>query len=160
MPKQQFIVTAMREWNNLQNDVRYLPTRTSFKHNFKKNKRHTSNNYFSSLIKLQVLQTRLRTKSSSLNYQLFKKYCIVFMSLKPKRKKNCQFFFGSTQFDTARRKLFCKLNNVDIDLNCLLSDNPNLSDQTNTIFCLHIHLYPRDKTINLKLNILLSYFYI
>ncbi len=71
-----FLPSAVREWNSLSQDTRNSSSFNCFKTKLKSNTDEVPVYYYGGARHLQILHTRLRTKCSALNHDLFrKKYC-------------------------------------------------------------------------------------
>ena len=69
-----FLLSKIRDWNNLTLDVRNSDSLYRFKRNLNNNDRFVPKYFYSGIRKLQILHTRLRTGCSSLNHDLFVKH--------------------------------------------------------------------------------------
>ena len=70
---QSFLPSVVRDWNSLDDEDRTSASVSSFKNRLNRNRMIIPRYYYVGDRKLQVLHTRLRTKCSSLNYDLFLK---------------------------------------------------------------------------------------
>ena len=68
-----FLPSTVREWNNLPLDTRNSESLNSFKRKLNLGVSYAPKYYFTGNRKLQILHTRLRTKCSALNHDLFLK---------------------------------------------------------------------------------------
>ena len=69
-----FLPSVIREWNDLSLDIKVSASVSSFKRRLKERNRIVPKFYYVGNRKLQILHTRLRTKCSSLNHDLFLKH--------------------------------------------------------------------------------------
>ena len=67
---QSFLPSIVRDWNSLEDEDRNSASVNSFKNRLNRNRLIVPKYYYVGDRKLQVLHTRLRTKCSSLNYDL------------------------------------------------------------------------------------------
>ena len=70
---QSFLPSVVRDWNSLDDEDRPSASVSSFKNRLNRHRMTIPKYYYVGDRKLQVLHTRLRTKCSSLNYDLFLK---------------------------------------------------------------------------------------
>ena len=68
-----FLPSVIRDWNSLPNDDKNVETTDSFKKRLSQSRVAVPNYFYTGARKPQMLHTRLRTKCSSLNYDLFLK---------------------------------------------------------------------------------------
>lgn len=66
-----FLPSTVRDWNTLPFDIKNSDTVAAFKSNLNKNNRIVPKHFYFGDRRLQILHTRLRTKCSSLNYDIF-----------------------------------------------------------------------------------------
>lgn len=71
-----FLPSVIRDWNSLPNDDKNVDTTDSFKKRLSQSRVAVPNYFYTGARKPQTLHTRLRTKCSSLNYDLFLKNII------------------------------------------------------------------------------------
>ena len=68
-----FLPSTVREWNNLPSDVTQSESIAAFKHNLNRENLVVPKHFYTGKRHAQILHTRLRTKCSALNYDLFLK---------------------------------------------------------------------------------------
>ena len=90
---QSFLPSVVREWNSLPENQRNVPTISSFKRCLNQNKRTVPSHFYVGHRKLQILHTRLRTKCSSLNYDLFIKNIVDSPLCRCGKVENAEHFF-------------------------------------------------------------------
>ena len=66
-----FLPSTVRDWNSLPSDIENADTAVAFKSSLNKNNRFVPKHFYFGDRQLQILHTRLRTKCSSLNYDIF-----------------------------------------------------------------------------------------
>ena len=66
-----FLPSTVRDWNSLPLDIKNTDTAVAFKSSLNKNNRFVPKHFYFGDRQLQILHTRLRTKCSSLNYDIF-----------------------------------------------------------------------------------------
>ena len=66
-----FLPSTVRDWNSLPPDIKNADTAVAFKSSLNKNNRFVPKHFYFGDRQLQILHTRLRTKCSSLNYDIF-----------------------------------------------------------------------------------------
>ena len=125
---QSILPSVVRDWDSLPDDHRNAITVDSFKCHLKHNKQVIPIHFNIGHKKLQVLHTRLRTKCSALNYDLFiKRYCsLTVMSMRRGRKRRTLLF----EVHFYRNQLAELISTVSqfhrVIIDCLLRGNNNL----------------------------------
>ena len=116
-----FLPSAIREWNNLTDELRNAPTLDNFKSLLNRNNGKVPKYYLTGSRKAQILHTRLRTNCSSLNLHLFQKNisnsaacsCGSIESVK-------HYFFNCPHYHVSRNILLRNIqsicNNVTVDI--------------------------------------------
>ena len=66
-----FLPSTVRDWNSLPSDIKNADTAVAFKSSLNKNNRCVPKHFYFGDRQLQILHTRLRTKCSSLSYDIF-----------------------------------------------------------------------------------------
>ena len=66
-----FLSSTVIDWNSLPSDIKNADTAVAFKSNLNKNNRFVPKHFYFGARQLQILHTRLRTKCTSLNYDIF-----------------------------------------------------------------------------------------
>ena len=88
-----FLPSTIREWNNLPGEQRNSSTIASFKYQLNQPNSFTPKHYYFGERQAQILHTRLQTKCSSLNHDIFLKnltdsplclFFVCFVALHPK----------------------------------------------------------------------------
>ena len=137
-----FLPTVIRDWNNLPTDVRNSQSLLSFKRYLDKDKKYTPKYYYVGARKLQILHTRLRTKSSSLNQHLFlKNLSLSALCHCGEVETTYHYLLECNLHSVCRNSLFTKLRNYHIDVDTLLYGNPSLSDQDNSFIFQNVHTF-------------------
>ena len=137
-----FVPAVIRKWNNLPDDVENSGSLNAFKSKLNRNTVKTPSYYFIGKRLSQVIHTRLRTKSSSLNEHLYAKNIIDSPLCRcGDFESNFLFFFTCSYY--IRTKL---MNNVlgiisPVDLDTLLFGNTSLNDDDNSTIFLCVQQY-------------------
>ena len=104
---ESFLPSSVRAWNSLPSEVRQLESLNSFKHFLNKDKVPVPKYYYTGKRKVQILHTRLRTRCSSLNLDLFiKNVSDSPMCTCGSIEDTQHFFFHCTNFTQQRVELF------------------------------------------------------
>ena len=143
---QSFLPSVVRDWNSLPDDHRNATTIGSFKCQLNHNKKVVPRHFYIGHRKLQVLHTRLRTKCSVLNYDLFIKHIVASQLCRCGEVENAEYYFLKCSFyRNQRAKLirtvsqFCR-----VTINCLLRGNSDLSYQRNVRIFEAVQAYIQD----------------
>ena len=128
-----FLPSTVREWNNLPSDVTQSESIAAFKHNLNRENLVVPKHFYTGKRHAQILHTRLRTKCSALNYDLFLKN----ITDSPLRRcgdieNTYHFFFQCPQYRNSRTELFETVSQYkEISLDLLLFGDISLSYDTN-----------------------------
>ena len=131
-----FLPSTIRDWNNLKQDrlVMLIPS----------NKRERVPKYFyNGSRRGQMLHTRLRTKCSSLNKDLFDKKIVVSPQCQCRRIESTYHYFLECPIYANRRlELFTSLSqHINVTLNLILSGDTLLSNDINSIIFEKVQKY-------------------
>ena len=123
----------MREWNNLPSDVTQSESIAAFKHNLNRENLVVPKHFYTGKRHAQILHTRLRTKCSALNYDLFLKNITDSPLCRCGGIENTyHFFFQCPQYRNSRTELFETVSQYkEISLDLLLFGDISLSYDTN-----------------------------
>lgn len=141
-----FLPSAIREWNNLPSDSRNSDSVQSFKQNLNVAKLLVPKYFYFGERKLQVLHTRLRTKCSSLNHDLFLKRVTDTPLCRCGSVENTQHYFMNCYLYRAQRnELFATISQYcQVSMDTLLYGNNTLSSEINSDLFAAIHKYIHD----------------
>ena len=128
-----FLPSVIRDWNSLSQEVKNSDSVDSFKRLLNMDKSPTPAHYYTGKRRAQVLHTRLRTKCSALNEELFSKGIVDSALCCCGLIENAyHFFFACPNYSHIRTELF---NNVSqfcsLSLNNLLLGDRSQSNETN-----------------------------
>ena len=143
-----FFPSTIKLWNNLPVDIRKSSSITAFKTQFNVNKASAPEYFSYGIRKLNVIHTRLRYMTSTLNYDLYR------INVKTDPVCECggpcensiHYFFECPLYIQQRRQLLSGLKNIvhdriPLDINLLLNGNIDLSiSQNQNVFKL-VHMY-------------------
>lgn len=132
-----FLPTAIRDWNELPEEIRNSTTISTFKRKLNLNIEKPPKYYTAGTRIGQIYHARLRTSCSALNQHLFSKSIINSPSCNCGAIEDTQHFLFSCNLHAAhRRDLFQTISNIQRpSLQLLLYGNPELSNNQNkTIF--------------------------
>ena len=119
-----FLPSSVRAWNSLPSEVRQLESLNTFKHFLNKDKVPVPKYYYtgSTKRKVQILHTRLRTRCSSLNLDLFiKNVSDSPMCTCGSIEDTQHYFFLCTNFAQQRVELINEVSTyINLSLNILL----------------------------------------
>ena len=128
---QSFLPSVVRDWNSLPDDHRNATTIDSFKCHLNHNKKVVPRHFYIGHRKLQVLHTRLRTKCSAPNYDLFIKDIVALPLCRCGEVENAEHYFLKCSFYRNQRaelirtvSQFCR-----VTIDCLLRGNSDLSSK-------------------------------
>lgn len=141
-----FLPSAVREWNNLSLETRNSDSVNSFKRLLNAGASVVPKYYYIGNRKLQILQTRLRTKCSSLNNDLFLKNIAESPLCRCGNVENAEHFFMSCQIYHAQRaELMLTVSQFTfITLQTLLYGNSTLPLHTNSLIFEAVQKYIND----------------
>lgn len=130
-----FLPSVIRDWNSLPMDTRNCGSINGFKSRLTENHTSVPKYYFTGSRRLQILHTRLRTKCSSLNFDLFVKHVTDSPSCRCGDIENTEHFFMYCRFYRDQRaELINTVSEVSpVTLNVLLHGNSMLPVHTNTL---------------------------
>ncbi len=128
-----FLPSTVREWNSLPNDTRNAQSLNCFKTKIKINTGKVPSYYYNGSRYLQVIHTRLRTKCSALNHDLYRKNIVESPNCTCGQVEDANhYFFTCTRYTTNREQL---MNDVQIlcqpTLHILLYGNTELDPTDN-----------------------------
>ena len=117
-----FLPTVVRDWNNLPQQAKQIGSLISFKAFLTKDKIQIPKYYYTGKRKWQVMHTRIRTNSSALNTDLFRKNIVDSASCTCGAIENAyHFFFMCGRYTNQRNELFHDLDFIPhLSLNLLL----------------------------------------
>ena len=140
---ESFLPSSVRAWNSLPSEVRQLESLNSFKHFLNKDKVPVPKYYYTGKRKVQILHTRLRTRCSSLNLDLFiKNVSDSPMCTCGSIEDTQHFFFHCTNFTQQRVELITEVSTyINPSLNILLYGDQTLSFEQNATIFQAVHKY-------------------
>ena len=117
-----FLPTVVRDWNNLPQQAKQIGSLISFKAFLTKDKIQIPKYYYTGKRKWQVMHTRIRTNSSALNTDLFRKNIVDSASCTCGAIEDAyHFFFMCGRYTNQRNELFHDLDFIPhLSLNLLL----------------------------------------
>ena len=138
-----FIPSVVREWNNLPEEAKQIGSLISFKFYLNRDKKKVPKYYGIGKRKLQILHTRLRTKCSSLNNDLFLKNMTESALCACGAIENAHhYFFTCGRYDIQRREMFDCLSEIpNLNLKKLLFGDETMSYQINVKIFLEVQKY-------------------
>ena len=138
-----FIPSVVREWNNLPEEAKQIGSLISFKFYLNRDKKKVPKYYGIGKRKLQILHTRLRTKCSSLNNDLFLKNMTESALCACGSIENAHhYFFTCGRYDIQRREMFDCLSEIpNLNLKKLLFGDEAMSYQINVKIFLEVQKY-------------------
>ena len=138
-----FLPSTIREWNNLPEEQRYSPTIASFKYQLNQPNSFTPKYFYIGERQAQILHTRLRTKCSSLNHDIFLKNLTDSPLCRCGSIENAEHYL--LQCILYRQQRIEMLNSVSqlchVTLDVLLSGDSSLSIDTNSKIFLSVHTF-------------------
>ena len=141
-----FLPSTIREWNNLPEEQRNTPTIASFKYQLNQPNSFTPKYYYFGERQAQILHTRLRTKCSSLNHDIFLKNLTDSPLCRCGSIENAEHYL--LQCILYRQQRIEMLNSVSqlchVTLDVLLSGDSSLSIDTNSNIFLSVHKCIKD----------------
>jgi hypothetical protein len=138
-----FLPSALIQWNSLPLEARNLTSIDTFK-NFLKKDMPKKNQYFHyGKREAQVILSRLRTKCSNLNHDLFSKSIVDSPLCSCGKVENTyHFFFDCPNYDNQRLELFNSLPpNCDLTLHTLLNGDDTIEQTANKSIHDSVHKY-------------------
>lgn len=141
-----FLPSVIREWNSLPLDVRNSTSVSSFKCRLKERNYSVPKYYYTGNRKLQILHARLRTKCSSLNYDLFLKRITESPLCRCGAIENTDHYLMTCQlYRDQRAELINTVSQqTPVTLHILLYGNSMLPLQTNIIIFEAVQKYIND----------------
>ena len=141
-----FLPSSVREWNNLSLDVRNSDSIIIFKRKLNSDIKYISRYFYAGKRSAQVLHTRLHTKCSSLNDDLFQKRINDSPLCCCGNVENTDHLFLRCQFYNAQRaELIHEISQLfQVTLQILLFGNTLLSLHTNTLVFEAVHKFITD----------------
>ena len=141
-----FLPSAIRGWNSLPEELRNSATVTSFKNRLNQHTSITPKYYYTGDRHTQILHTRLRTKCSSLNYDIFIRNLNDSPFCRCGNIENAEHFLLQCRFYRLQRLEM--LNSVSqlchVTLDVLLFGDSSLSLETNNQIFLLVHKFIKD----------------
>ena len=141
-----FLPSAIGGWNSLPEELRNSATVTSFKNRLNQHTSITPKYYYTGDRHTQILHTRLRTKCSSLNYDIFIRNLNDSPFCRCGNIENGEHFLLQCRFYRLRRLEM--LNSVSqlchVTLDVLLFGDSSLSLETNSQIFLLVHKFIKD----------------
>ncbi len=138
-----FLPSTVREWNSLPEATRNAPSLNCFKPKIKTNAGEVPSYYYSGPRHLQVTHTRIRTKCSALNHDLYRKNIVESPSCNCGEVEDAiHYFFSCSQYTQHRTKLiddiqpFCQPT-----LHTILYGNKELDTNSNETIFSAVRLY-------------------
>ncbi len=138
-----FLPATTRDWNSLPDDTKNSLSVNCFKTNTKTNTAEVPTYYYSGLRYIQVTHTRLRTKCSALNHDLFRKNIV--------ESPNCicgqvedanHYFFSCPRYTIQRHQLLHDIQAYcQPTLHTLLYGNAQLDDHVNEAIFESVRIY-------------------
>ena len=141
--QQSFLPLVIREWNLLPLETRESTSIAAFKH-FLNNDCHSLPKYYNvGNRKSQVLHSRIRTKCSSLNADLFTRNLVISpLCMCGEREDSSHFFFYCPLYREIRNDLITAVSSVcAISLDSLLFGNANIPYKDNVVIFKEVHKF-------------------
>ena len=139
-----FLPSTTRDWNSLFTETKQSDSSNSFKHSLNKNK-PSVRSYFHTDSRIgQIFHSRIRTKFSSLNLELFFKNLTESPLCRYGSIQNAQhfFFFHCRYYEVQRGELMIAISPyLNPSLKLLLNGDSNLSPEINNTIILNVHIY-------------------
>ena len=128
-----FLPSAVRDWNELPEHIRNLPSITTFKNELNSDIKKIPKFYFAGKRLGQIYHSRLRTKCSSLNQHLFSKNIVESpLCFCGALEDTNHFLFNCGRFHNLRQELFNKIIQIcQPTLDILLFGSEQLSEIEN-----------------------------
>ena len=141
-----FLPSAIRGWNSLPEELRNSATLTSFKNRLNQHTSITPKYYYTGDRHTQILHTRLRTKCSSLNYDIFIRNLNDSPFCRCGNIENAEHFLLQCRFYRLQRleMLNSVLQLCHVTLDVLLFGDSSLSLETNSQIFLLVHKFIKD----------------
>lgn len=141
-----FLPSVIREWNTLQDDQRNSSSVTSFKFNLNHGNIDVPKYFYVGDRRIQMLHTRLRTKCSSLNYEIYLKNLTESPLCRCGSIENSEhYFFYCHYYRNQRNELLQSLTQIcQVSVDVLLYGDNSLSIDTNTRIFQIVQKYIKD----------------
>lgn len=141
-----FLPSAIREWNNLPLDTRNCDSVNSFKRRLNGGRSAVPKYYYTKNRRLQIIHTRLRTKCSSLNNDLFLKHITDSPLCRCGSIENAEHFLLTCPLYRVQRAELMDIvsNQTYVTLDTLLFGNDTLSVHTNILIFEAVQKYIND----------------
>ena len=136
-----FLPSVIRDWNELSEQTRNLPSIASFKREINSDIKNIPSFYFDGKRLGQIYHARLRTNCSSLNQHLFSKNIIESpLCACGEVEDTKHFLFDCQYFQNLRHELFNKITTIcQPTVNILLFGSEQLSEIENRQIFLAVH---------------------
>ena len=136
-----FLPSVIRDWNELSEQTRNLPSIASFKREINSDIKNIPSFYFDGKRLGQIYHARLRTNCSSLNQHLFSKNIIESpLCACGEVEDTKHFLFDCQYFQNLRHELFNKISTIcQPTVNILLFGSEQLSEIENRQIFLAVH---------------------
>ena len=143
---QSFLPSVARKWNDLSDEAKRSSSVTSFKNSLNRNRTSIPKYFYTGNRKTQILHTRLRTKYSSLNSDLYSKNITESPFCRCGQVENSHPYLLCCPFYTAQRnKLFNAVSEYQtISLNLLLYGDASLPYTKNVLIFEKVQKYISD----------------
>ena len=143
---QSFLPSVVRKWNDLSDEAKRFSSVTSFKNYLNRNRTSIPKFFYTGNRKTQILHTRLRTKCSSLNSDLYYKNITESPFCRCGQVENSHHYLRCCPFYTAQRnELFNAVSEYQtISLNLLLYGDASLPYTTNVLIFEKVQKYISD----------------
>ena len=141
-----FLPSSIRDWNSLPLDTRNSDSLETFKRKLNRGDNFVPKYYYTGNRKLQVLHARIRTKCSSLNYDLFQRNINDSPLCQCGDIENAEHFFLLCPFYNNQRTDFINSGSVysNVSLQIILYGNNMLSYHANIAIFEAVHKYIYD----------------
>ena len=143
---QSFLPSVVRKWNDLSDEAKRSSSVASFKNYLNRNRPSIPKYFYTGNRKTQILHTRLRTKCSSLNSDLYSKNITESPFCRCGQVENSHHYLLCYPFYTAQRnELFNAVSEYQtISLNHLLYGDAFLPYTTNVLIFEKVQKYISD----------------
>ena len=138
-----FLPSTTRDWNSLSTETKQADSVNSFKQSLNKDKPSIPSYFYTGSRIGQILHSRIRTKCSSLNLDLFLKNITESPLCRCGSIENAQhFFFHCRYYEVQRRELMIAVSPyLNPSLKLFLYGDSNLSPEVNSTIFLKVHKY-------------------
>ena len=139
-----FLLSALRQWNMLEQDIRDSPTLYAFKHKLNAQQQQAPPHHFNVLQTSrlgQILHARLRLECSSLNHHLYRKNLVESpLCSCGVPETNSHFLLACANYSNARQRYFSGLG-LPLTVNTLLNGKPEENLEVNSNIFRRVQLY-------------------